>query len=301
MVMCRSIWSIAKINFLRWKNDHRIWVIFAFVGILLVQKLKSLTVYGIDANVKCTGFLLPVLFHGGIMSIDFMKTMLYLACLLLMCDAPFIYQSTPYIVLRSRRECWWIGECLYILLTTLLFTVFITVVSTAVVLPVVTFGESWGDALQGFAYGNAEMHARELLGYYGYTMGIPYNTMGYLYPSGAQLYTFLTVWISFFILGLLQYIISLGSKSMFLGFVAAGTFVFLDPILNSISVSVHFKWVQALSPVCWVSTDFLKLVDGTKFLTIPYIVVMFGVLTVLLLVAIRIMSKKIMIEVRGEV
>lgn len=301
MVMCRSVWSIAKINFQRWKYDHRIWIIFAFVGILLVQNLKSLTAYGMDADLKCTGFLLPVLFHGGVISICVMKTMLYLACLLLLCDAPFIYQSTPYMVLRSRRECWWMGECLYILLTTLLFTVFITVVSTAVVLPVATFGESWGEVLQGLAYGSTEMNARELAIYYGYSMGIPYDTIGYLYPSGAQLYTFFAVWISFFILGLLQYIVSLCSKSSFLGFVAAGAFVFLDPIFNDISISSFFKWVQALSPVCWVSTDSLKLVDVREFLTIPYIVTMFLVLLVVLLVAIRSVSKKIMIEVRGEV
>ena len=301
MDLCRKTWFIAQINFQRWKSDQRIWIIFISVGVLIIQNLKGLTAYGLDSGEECTAFMLPVLFHLGIISIDVMKTLLYIACLLLLCDAPFIYQSTPYMVLRSRRECWWMGECLYILLTTLLFTVFITVLSTIVILPVATFGDSWGDVLMSFAYGNGEMYPRELVAYYGYSMGIPTETMSYVYPIGAQIYTFFTVWASFFLLGLLQYFVSLGSKSVFLGFATAGVFVFLDPIFNWVSISPLFYWIQALSPVCWVSTDALKVVDDARFLSIPYIIIMLIVLIIVLLVAIRSMSKRIMIEVRGEV
>jgi len=157
MAMCRGIYSVARINFQRWKSDQRIWIIFIFIGTLLVHELWGLTQYGLDKQVQCTGFVLPIVFHSGYISVGFLKTMLYLGGILLLCDAPFIYQATPYMVLRAKRECWWLGECFYILGTTFLYTLFILVVSTLVVLPVATFGDTWGGVIQGFAFGNTKM------------------------------------------------------------------------------------------------------------------------------------------------
>lgn len=301
MVMYKKAYSVAKINFQRWKNDQRVWIIFIFVGVLLVRELWGLTRYGLDEQLECTGYLLCIVFNGGKISVGFLKTMLYLGCLLLLCDAPFIYQITPYVVLRSRRESWWMGECLYILAATFLYTFFILLVSTLVVLPVATFGDSWGKVIQDFAFGNSSTLPRALSAYYNVGVTVPLATIGYLYPSGAQFYTFFSVWASFFVLGLLQYLVSLVSRSMFFGFASAGIFVLLDPILNELSVAEYFQWVQMLSPVSWVNTNSLRMVDRDAFLTIPYVVTMFVVLIVVLLLAVRTANRRVIVEVRGEV
>ena len=302
MGIYRSSCSVMRVNFHRWRSDRRIWIIFLFIGLLLLTELRGYVAYGLDSGEKCTAFLLPTLFASyANVAIGSMKMMLYLGCLLLLCDAPFIYQVTPYMVIRSRREGWWIGECMYILFTTFLYTVFIVIVSTIVVLPVATFGDAWGGVLKDFAYGNASMYPVELKAYYNIYLMSPTMAMRYLYPSGAQLYTFLTAWASFFFLGLVQYLVSLKSKSMFLGFVSAGVFVLIDPILVSASGSIYSKWAIMLSPVCWVDTNLLHITNSDKILQIPYVVTMFIILIVALLFAIRMVSKKIMIEVRGEV
>lgn len=301
MAMFRKTWYIAYINFRRWKSDLRVWLIFAFLGVFLIQEIKGLTEYGLETGTQCTAFLLPILFHSTMISIGTMKMMLYLGCILLLCDAPFVYKATPYMVLRSQRESWWMGECLYIILTTFLYTAFITLVSTLVVLPVATFGESWGGVISALRYGSEGVEGGILAQQYGIYLIIPKNTLGYLYPAGAQMYTFLTVWVSFIVLGLLQYLVSLVSKSMFLGFACTGVLVFLDPILKTLSESSMFRWATRLSPVCWSSTEALEMVDDSKVLTIPYVVSMFAILIVVLLVAIHMVSRKIMIEVRGEV
>lgn len=301
MAMCKKIWSIAYINFQRWKSDLRVWLIFAFLGVFLVQEIKGFTEYGIETGTQCTAFLLPVLFNTLNISIGTMKMMLYLGCILLLCDAPFIYKITPYMVLRSHRESWWMGECLYIIMVTFLYLVFITVVSTLVVLPVATFGESWGEVISAFGFGSDGIPPRELSGKYEVFLAVPMETIGQFYPAGAQMYTFLTAWASFVFLGILQYLVSFVSKSMFLGVASAAIFVFLDPIFNELSSGGMFYWTTKLSPVCWVSTDLLQLADDSKVLTIPYVITMFAILIVALLFAIRMASKKIMIEVRGEV
>lgn len=300
----RKVISVTRINFGRWKGEQRIWIIFAFIGLLVVHAIRPFAQYGLDTGKECTGYLLPILFYEGDVSTAGMKMFLYMGCLFLLCDAPFIYRITPYMVVRSRKECWWMGECLYIFVTTLFYTVFITAISTLAILPVATFGDDWGEVIQAFAFGDGQMNTSELIENYAsfeWSMGIPQETIGYLYPSGAQFYTFITVWASFFVLALLQYLISLVSKSMVIGSVVSAVFVFLSPLLNNWAKASSFAWVQMLSPVCWVTTNSLKLVDESRYLTIPYIVTMFIVLILLLLFAIRMASKKIMVEVRGEV
>ncbi len=188
-----------------------------------------------DSGTQCTAFLLPILFNTLNISIGTMKMMLYLGCILLLCDAPFIYKATPYMVLRSHRESWWMGECLYIILTTYLYTAFITLVSTVVVLPVATFGESWGGVISAFGFASGGVEERILPGQYDIFVAIPKASIGQLYPAGAQMYTFLTVWGSFIFLGLLQYLVSLVSKKYVFGICVCSIFVFLDPILNSLS------------------------------------------------------------------
>lgn len=301
MAMCRKVYSVAYINFQRWKSDIRVWLIFAFLGVFLIKELEGFREYGMDTGMQCTAFLLPILFNSTMISIGTMKMMLYLGCILLLCDAPFIYKATPYVILRSHRESWWMGESLYIVLTTFLYTVLITVVSTLVVLPVATFGESWGGVVSAFAYGSGGVEYIFLKEQYDIFVAIPKATMGHLYPAGAQMYTFLTVWASFIFLGLLQYLVSLISKSMFLGFSCAGVLVFLDPILKTLSETNRLRWVTKLSPVCWVSTNALQIADDSKVLTIPFVIVAFVILIAILVLAIRMVSKRIMIEVRGEV
>ncbi len=300
MVTCKSIWAVTRINFQRWKSDRRIWIIFIFIGALMVQELKGFTLYGLESGEKCTAYLLPLLFAEPNISIGSMKIMLYLGCLFMLCDAPFMYSMTPYIVLRSRREKWWIGECFYIFLTTLMYALFILLVSTIVILPVATFGDSWGGVARNITYGTNEFASEQLAEMYHIYLDFPLNTLSYLLPAGTQMYTFLSVWASFFVLGLVQYLVNLVSKSNFLGFICAAVFVFLDPVLKFLSSANAFRWVMGLSPVCWVSSDNLKMVNQYNFLTIPYIVLMFAVLIVLLLFGIWRVSHRVIINTRRD-
>ena len=300
MDICKKIWFVNRINFGRWKNDRRIWIIFFFVAILLIQELRGFTQYGLDTGEKCTAYLLALLFSTPSVSIGSMKMLLYFGCLLMLCDAPFMYQNTLYVVLRSRRNCWWMGECLYILLSTFLYICFITLISTIVILPVATFGESWGEVARNLTYGLVGMNPSEVVAKYKIYLDFPVDSLGYLLPLGVQFYTFFTVWISFLVLGLIQYLVSLVSRSNFLGFVSAGVFVCLDPILGLNTLPSSLRWVQIFSPVCWTCTDNLKMVNQHNFLTIPVVVVMFVVFIVLLLLGIWWFSQRVMITTRKD-
>ena len=188
------------------------------------------------------------------------------------------------------------GECLYILLATFSYVAFLTAISTVAVLPVAQFGDAWGGVLERFI--NNDPNFRAIYDVY---VTVPFETQGVLFPSGTQMYTFLTVWAVLWILGMIQYLVNLVTKSMFWGFACAGLFVFLDPVFNMLSLSPYFEWVQMLSPVCWVTTDSLHLVNNDNFLSMTYVICMLIALILVLLMVIRTVSKKVVIEVRKEV
>ncbi len=299
MDMCRKIWAVARINFQRWKGDRRVWLVFLFVGAVVFKEISCLTRYGLDYGEKCTVFLLPFMFESATISIGVIKTLLFLGGLFLLCDAPFIYRITPYEVVRSRRQCWWLGECLYILLVSFVYILFIMLVSSAAVLPVASFGRDWGGAVEAFVHGTEMMDGGAVRMMYGMNLGISQNVLAYLYPSGSQVYTFLTVWAVSFILGLLQYLVSLKTKSTFLGIAAAGIVVFLDPVL--VWLFDRRSLMLLSSPVCWVSLGSLKDVNVKNALTIPHVIVGILLWIVVLLFFIWRVSRKVTIEVRGEV
>lgn len=60
--------------------------------------------------------------------------MLFLGVVLLFCDAPFIEDEQPYIMLRSGRRIWFIGQMLYIVVASVLYLIvlyFISVLGAA--------------------------------------------------------------------------------------------------------------------------------------------------------------------------
>ncbi len=301
MGIFRKIWAVSRINLQRWKNDLRVWVIFLITAVMIVRMLQHLTVYGLDAGMSCTAYLLPILFSGSSVSIGSTKMLLYVGALLLMCDAPFLYPTTPYMVLRSRRNCWWMGECLYIFMVSLIYTLFVVLVSMLVVLPVISFGEQWGGVIESFTYGSGITSVLELREKYGGLIWMPRETITYLYPLGAQLYTVFAMFASISILGMIAYLINLVSRHRVFGIIAAAVLIFVDPIVNLTTEMLPVEWIKMLSPITWASTDYLYVVDRTEVLTVPYVITMYIVLIVVLLLLIWRASKKVMIEVRGEV
>lgn len=275
--------AVAGINFRRWIRDSRVRLIFIFIGCLIIYYMKPYTEYGLSAGRNCSGWLLPILFSSSTVSIDSSKMYIYLGMLLLLCDAPFFSPSTPSIILRSRRDAWWVGECLYIMLASLVYTLFVSIMCMISVLPVAAFGNEWGGVMQDLIFGSQTRTAGELMAEWGLQYA-PRDVIRYLYPQGAELYTFLTAWGSFSFLGLLMYLGSLYFGHVLFGMCFSGLFIFLNPVLVFMAGDCKGwdYWLEALSPVCWTSIERLHITDQNFFIRIPFVAVMYPVLIGLL-------------------
>lgn len=59
MGIFRGAWAVVSINFHKWKRDYRVWLIFAFTAVIIVDYLSGYTDYAVAENRSLTGCLLP--------------------------------------------------------------------------------------------------------------------------------------------------------------------------------------------------------------------------------------------------
>ena len=279
---------IAKMNINRWVYDRRVHIILLITVLLIEKRLQPYVNYCLAEGRKCTWCILPVLFSGSTISVGSTKLLFHVGMLLLLCDAPFFYPVTPYAIIRGGRKKWWMGECLYIIIAAFVYMSFITLISIFMLLPCISFYDGWDGVVADFHFGYAGKSGIDYAAVYHPILPAK-GIVRYLYPSGTQLYTFLSGWASFSVLGLLLYLVSLKKNRLGLGLCISGLLVFLDPVLAWICYPYRY-WLMAFSPVSWCGADYLNLINPSYFLNTEYTVVGYILLLTVLCVLIRIGS-----------
>ena len=296
MAAFKNIFAFSLLNFGRWKRDYRVWILLAFAALLTADYIGGYAAYARGEGREITFCLLPLLHYPSWISLRAPKALFYTLFILLVCDAPFMYKITPYAVLRSRRNRWWIGECVYIAMASLFFMLFLALCCLLITVPATSFENAWGSGLTDYIFGTDQHSALELLQMYPVGIDLPGDAVRYLNPMECQAYTFFAGWASMTFLGMVTYLVNLLARSRFWGVVAAAFFVMLDPVLMQYIYETDF-WSPLFSPICWTSIELLDYVNDMSRLNIPRVCVLYGVLLVALVAAIGLASKKIVIEV----
>ncbi len=298
MGLFKSAAAVAAMNFRSWLKDIRVRFIILVIGYLLYIYVTPFASFGLAAGEKCSIWFLPNLFIGGGISVGTPKVVFHIGMLLLLCDAPFLSPVSPYMILRSRRDAWWIGECLYIIGAAFLYALFIMLLSMVVLLPVAAFGNEWGGVLESIVF---KKTVPEEAAYAASQMkfGLSGDMIRYLYPQGACLYTFAAIWCSFSFLGLLVYLVSLMKRSVLAGMSAAALFILWDPFVIWIATEPSpLYWMMLFSPVTWTSLNTMDVVSRFNIMSMPLALGLYAVLIVILIVLIAGCSRKTMIELR---
>ena len=264
MDYCRSVLAVAGANFRRLKRDARVWFIFVFTALLIHYYLRPVINYGIDTGTKAPIYIMELLFCSATISVKAPKILFYIGMLCLLCDAPFFYPLKPYIIMRSKRTAWCVGECIYIVGMALLYDMVL---------------------------GTGKMPLGEIANIYP-SAQFSSEMIRYLYPSGAMMYTFVSVWVSFSILGLFMYWVSLIRRNVVCGMAIAGALVFLDPILVWAAWPNNY-WILAFSPVSWTSVEQLNILAANHFISIPFVIAVDALLVIFLFILIFQTAKRI--------
>lgn len=164
-----------------------------------------------------------------------------LGALLLFCDAPFLHVNSGWQILRSGRNCWFLGNMLYVWILSFIYAVGIGILPIITMLPLVGWDTGWGKILGSLAQTSAA-------GQFGMEQ-LNYGIMAHYRPLAAMGLTLIAVWLNTVLIGVCNYVLNLYFKNG-IGNIAC-VVLGLSPLL--IVRLAKFSIGYYLAPPLWMS------------------------------------------------
>lgn len=229
MVSLKCCWN----TFLKWRRNPKIWVVCTFLFFYLHDILSPIRAFCKELGYSVNPWLFPHLFSNGIVSL-----LLTLALVLFLCDAPFLDQQQVFVLLRTGRYKWAMGQILYVVFASFVYFFIIFLLSILLMLPYSQPGADWGKVIETLSRAGSS-----------YTFGaisFSFSVVSSYTAVTATLLSFALMWGVGIFLGLFLFLANLWlGKPLGVG-IATG-FVLLPPMF-------HFDMVYRylhLSPVSW--------------------------------------------------
>lgn len=235
----KSIFSIVLQNFRKWKYDCRIWIALFIVLIFIHSLTKGLSDICDYTGVKSSPWTFPFLYMQY-----YNKMLFFFPLILIFSNAPFIDKNQLYVLIRTGRNKWCIGQMLYIVVASALYFAFVMVFSIVLNLDCIEFTGEWGKLLNTLA--NTTMGTKFQLGF-----SPERNVINMFSPISAMWFTFLHSWISGVILGFVIFLFNMKIKG-------SGTFLASFLLVFSAVAAKQTSLVK-MSPVSWSTLNYIQL------------------------------------------
>ncbi|WP_143452724.1 hypothetical protein [Konateibacter massiliensis] len=158
------------------------------------------------------------------------------------CNAPFIDKLYVSVVLRSGRVAWGLGQTLYIVFASFLYTIFVFISSIAVILPRVTVQLQWGKVIGTLALTDAAYQVPLLI--------FPWKVISNYNPLEATIWAMLLVWLTNTLIGLLLFCFN-SIFSRRIGVCVCCGLILIDPVINMTEKTELLRF----SPISWSSIE----------------------------------------------
>lgn len=269
----KSVWNICRNNFRKWASNYRIICIGVLLVMLVHMFTKDIRLFVADFNIKITPYIFPFFFTQ-----KYCRLLFLFPLILLYCDAPFIDANQPYIISRSGRKLWCVGQLLYIVISSFVYFFFILLLSVLINIRYITFSMDWGKLIATFYKTSAARDA-------GIPLWFSATIPEYFSPVQALCFSLLLLSLSGIFLGFLIFCLNTVAHSQAIGIIFASGFLLLDAALNG---SGNLLWV---SPVSWNNIGNIAIGNSLAAPNIQYIYTGYTV-SILLLMTISLLFIK---------
>lgn len=251
MYNLKQSFQIAFYNFRLWKKNPRVIMTFVLAFVLclmLSDKAVSLArSYGTSMQIL-EAFVWT---FGDANSIMISSLLL----ILLFADMPFISQGTPYFLCRTKRVLWIWGQVIYVVLATLLYTLFLLAVSCVICAPQSFPGNMWSET-------------GALLGYSGVGVKIALpasvKTMEMSQPYQCAAVIFVLITLYSLVIASIMLLFNL-CKSQFLGVLSVFTLNLYGLLLNPQIFMALFQIPQAMEYKANVAAGWLSPLNHATY------------------------------------
>ncbi|MEG0309053.1 MAG: hypothetical protein RR636_14000 [Clostridium sp.] len=279
MSLFRQSMHICNENIRKWSSNYRIWVLFIMISIFIFDYTNEIVKFAYSVDYKVTPWMFSFLFTQS-----YMKRIIFMGVILLFCDAPFIDNTQQYVVVRSGRKSWNIGQISYIFLASFLYFLFMIAITIIFNLRYMEFNLEWGKVLGTLGLTSVgDMVSAKVW--------VSGKIISFYTPLQAMAISYILSSLVATLIGLLIYVINSFTNSQFLGILAGIVLVLVDTLTKFNHMLLWF------SPVSWAS---LEKIGIEKTATMPPISYVFGALIIIISILISIaiiFSKKKPIEI----
>jgi hypothetical protein len=147
----RQVLVIVANNFRKWHKNPRIFVLFALSLILCFLLSDKAVQFAQEFGTTMQLAEAFVWTFGDANSILLSSLLL----VLLFADMPFIDASTPYHLVRTDRKTWLCGQLLYVALATIIYVLFILLVTSLLCARISFIGNVWSETAAVLGYSGA--------------------------------------------------------------------------------------------------------------------------------------------------
>lgn len=268
----------------KWPTQPRMYVVFLSICIFLWTQIKDVRAYAMLRGMGVSCWFFPFLFTSNICMM-----ILYFGLILVYCNAPFLDQQQLFVMLRSGRKKWFMGQILYIILTSVIYFAVVAVISMLEFLPYLGFSMEWGDilreAVQNPMATNTYLIASERI-------------LEKYEPVQAFLIVFLINTGVGILMGLMIFLINL-YKSRTYGSVVAFAVVLVSDLVSLADGMMINNWMRYISPASW--TNLTLYIQQARRFPIAYVFIFLITTNVVLSVFIMIRAKNYNIESAEEI
>lgn len=148
MKRIKQILSVTVFNFRKWHKNPRIIMTF-ILAFILCFLLSDKAVQFARLYETSMQIVEPFVWTFGDANSILLSSLLLL---LLFADMPFIGSSTPFFLMRIDRKTWVLGQCVYVVLATTIYLVFILVATSFVCMTQSFGGNMWSETAAILGY-----------------------------------------------------------------------------------------------------------------------------------------------------
>ena len=233
---------------LKYQVSNHVWDVKTSVVLMMIFfYVRAYTTPIVDfvkvMNIGITPYLFPLFMNDWVFPI-----VVSLGFLVLVCDAPFIKKGYLFLIVRTGKVCWALGQSLFLLLYALVYTLIVYCFTIINISPYHEFNVRWGKAIMTLVRTDAstQFHVNPL------SPVVVEN----LYPIDALCKTVLMAILLFWFIGMIIFVLNYIFKNH-MGVMVATIIIFFDLAIYNFFDPIYYKY----SPVSLMK---LSVVTGVN-------------------------------------
>lgn len=265
-------------DFRKWATDYRVWIVGIFALILTRIFTQGIAEFCGMVDVPVSPWIFPFLLTGR----D--KLLLFFPLVLLFCNAPFIDDNQPYLLIRSGRSAWCAGQVLYIVLATGAYFAFLMLCTILLHLPHMAFNADWGKVVTTLTSDSFFQQME-------HPIVLSKHIVTYFTPLVAMWYTFFLSWLAGVFLGLVMFVVNSLTHTQSMGVFAASFFLVADAVFARNYMLMRF------SPVSWCNLNYIDIGGVSAYPSIQFVLTGYAMLLAALIALSFIVTRRQTIDV----